>query len=152
MIFSIFSKQAANIFYLVELRSWNDGTAFPYVRNRDGYTKEYLKANRMSVQSKANNAVTLTISNVFQLSVSQFVFKELNAAQIYFAKLKKFVVSPEFDRAAEISLLQVEADSLRSARVLPPEPYASKNVIWLEVFQPSMSRAEYRAAQSSEDE
>lgn len=150
MFFSRFSKQPTKIFYLVELRSWNDGTAFPYVRNRNGYTIEYLKANRMIVQSKGNDAVTLTLSKVFQLSVQQFVFNDLDAARIHFENIKKVVVNPEFDRAAEVSLLQVEADSLRSARVLPPESYARKNVIWLEVFQPSVSSAEYRVAQASE--
>jgi parvulin-like peptidyl-prolyl isomerase len=55
----------------------------------------------------------------------------------------------DMQEAYELSLLQVEAASVNSARVLPPNSYVEKNTIWLETFKPHLSRQEYREQQSA---
>lgn len=133
------------LYYLVELRMWNDGTAFPYVRNREGYTKEYLATEKFKLIKKNSEATQMQCGR-FVITIKQFVFKEIAAARLHFENLKK-LKDTEMREAYEVSLLQVEATSVNNARVLPPNSYIDKNTIWLETFKPHLSRQESRQQQ-----
>lgn len=132
------------IFYIVEIRSWNDGTAFPYVRNRIGFTKDYIQKNKFKITKKQSDAVELECGR-FTLKIKQSIFKDIEAAKSHFINLKKFNFSEiETREAMEFSLMQVEATTVNNARVLPPNSYAEKNTIWLEIYTPHLSSEEYR--------
>ena len=135
------------LYYLVELRMWDDGTAFPYIRNRVGYTKEYLNTEKFKIISKTNEVAEIKCGR-FVITIKQFVFKELSAARLHFENLKKLKDS-DMQEAFELSILQVEATSLNTARILPPNSYVDKNSVWLETFEPHLSRQEYREQQSA---
>lgn len=136
------------IYYVVEIRTWNDGTAFPYVRNRTGFTKDYIQTNKFKVTKEQSDAVELECGR-FTLKIQQSVFKDLEAAKIHFTNLKKINVSEiETREAMEASLMQVEATSVNNARVLPPSPYAERDTIWLEIYTPHLSNEEYRTQKS----
>ena len=136
------------IFYIVEKRTWDDGTAFPYVRNRIGFTKDYIQKNKFKISLKEDDAVELECGR-FKLKIQQSIFKDLEAAKIHFQNLKKFGTSEiEIREAMESSLLQVEATSVNNARILPPNSYAEKNAIWLEIYTPNLSSTEYRNQKS----
>lgn len=139
--------QKKYLFYLVELRMWDDGTAFPYVRNRVGYTKQYLNTEKFKIISKTNEVTEIKCGS-FVITIKQFVFKELSAARLHFENLKKLKDS-DIHEAFELSILQVEATSVNTARILPPNSYVDKNTIWLETFEPHLSRQEYREQQSA---
>ncbi len=134
------------LYYLVELRMWNDGTAFPYIRNRVGYTKEYLNTEKFKIISKTNEVAEIQCGR-FVITIKQFVFKELTAARLHFENLKK-LKDTDMQKAYEVSLMQVEATSVNNARILPPNSYVDKNTVWLETFEPHLSRQEYRQHQS----
>ena len=134
------------LYYLVELRMWDDGTAFPYVRNRLGFTKKYLKTEKFKIIKKNREAAQIQCGR-FVITIKQFVFKEIAAAQLHFENLKK-LKETDAREAFEISLLQVEATSVDNARVLPPNSYIDKNTVWLETFKPHLSGQEYRQKQS----
>lgn len=134
------------LYYLVELRMWNDGTAFPYIRNRVGYTKEYLNTEKFKIISKTNEVAEIQCGR-FVITIKQFVFKELTAARLHFENLKK-LKDTDMQEAYEVSLMQVEATSVNNARILPPNSYVDKNTVWLETFEPHLSRQEYRQHQS----
>ena len=134
------------LYYLVELRMWDDGTAFPYIRNRVGYTKSYLTTEKLKIIAKNREAARIQCG-AFVITIKQFVFKEISAANLHFENLKK-LKDTDMQEAYELSLLQVEAASVNSARVLPPNSYVEKNTIWLETFKPHLSRQEYRNQQS----
>jgi hypothetical protein len=132
--------QNKSLYYLVELRIWNDGTAFPYVRNRIGYTKSYLAEEKFKIVSKNKDAAQIQCGSFF-ITIKQYVFKEIAAATLHFENLKK-IEDVGTQEAYELSLLQVEATSVSDARVLPPNSYVDKNTVWLEIFQPHLSRQE----------
>jgi hypothetical protein len=134
------------LYYLVELRMWNDGTAFPYIRNRVGYTKDYLNTEKFKIISKTNEVAEIQCGR-FVITIKQFVFKELTAARLHFENLKK-LKDTDMQEAYEVSLMQVEATSVNNARILPPNSYVDKNTVWLETFEPHLSRQEYRQHQS----
>jgi hypothetical protein len=125
---------------------WNDGTAFPYIRNRVGYTKEYLNTEKFKIISKTNEVAEIQCGR-FVITIKQFVFKELTAARLHFENLKK-LKDTDMQKAYEVSLMQVEATSVNNARILPPNSYVDKNTVWLETFEPHLSRQEYRQHQS----
>jgi hypothetical protein len=136
------------IFYVVEIRTWNDGTAFPYVRNRIGFTKDYIEKNKFKITKEQSDSAELECGR-FTLKIQQSIFKDLEAAKSHFASLKKFNSSEiETREAMEASLMQVEATSVNNARVLPPNSYAEKNTIWLEIYTPDLSNEEYRNQKS----
>lgn len=128
------------LYYLVELRMWNDGTAFPYVRNREGYTNEYMAAEKFKIIKKNREATQMQCGR-FVITIKQFVFKEIAAARLHFENLKK-LKDTDMREAYEVSLLQVEATSVNKARVLPPNSYVDKNTIWLKTFKPHLSEQE----------
>ena len=134
------------LYYLVELRMWDDGTAFPYIRNRVGYTKSYLTTEKFKIISKSREAAQIQCGP-FVITINQYVFKEISAAMLHFENLKK-LKDTDMQEAYELSLLQVEASSVNTARVLPPNSYVDKNTVWLEIFKPHLSRQEYRHQQS----
>lgn len=134
-----------SIYYLIELRMWSDGTAFPYIRNRSGFTENYLSQEKIKIISK-NNAVAELKCGRFVITIKQFVFKEMSAVRMHFENLKK-LIDTDMSEAYEVSILQVEATSVDDARILPPNSYASKNAIWLETFMPNLSSREYRQHQ-----
>ena len=121
---------------------WNDGTAFPYVRNRIGYTKDYLAEEKFKIISKTKETSQIQCGS-FVITIRQYVFKEISAAMLHFENLKN-IEDAGMKEAYELSLLQVEATSVSNARVLPPNSYAEKNSIWLETYKPHLSRQEYR--------
>jgi len=133
------------LYYLVELRMWSDGTAFPYVRNREGYTKEYIATEKFKIIKKNREATQMQCGR-FVITIKQFVFKEIATARLHFENLKK-LKDTEMREAYEVSLLQVEATSVNNARVLPPNSYIDKNTIWLETFKPHLSGQESRQQQ-----
>jgi len=139
-------------FYLVEIRSWKDGTLYPYVRNRQGYTSDFLKKNNIKIEYRTGEAVDLVFGNGCLLTVRQSAFDNLDAAKMHFSNMKKLLVDPRHMHAGEVSLLQVEASSLRSAYTLPPAFYWDRKAVWLEVFMPHLSNSEYRAQQAREAE
>jgi hypothetical protein len=124
---------------------WNDGTAFPYIRNRSGFTENYLSQEKIKIISKNNEIAELKCGR-FVITIKQFVFEEMSAVRIHFDNLKK-LIDADMSGAYEVSILQVEATSVDDARILPPNSYASKNAIWLETFMPSLSSLEYRQQQ-----
>ena len=134
------------LYYLVELRMWNDGTAFPYIRNRVGYTKSYLTTEKFKIISK-NREVAKIQCGSFIITIQQFVFKEISVAMLHFENLKK-LKDTDTQESYELSLLQVEATSVNNARVLPPNSYIDKNTVWLKTFKPHLSSEEYRQQQS----
>ena len=135
-----------SLYYLVELRMWNDGTALPYIRNRSGFTENYLSQEKIKIISKNNEVAELQCGR-FVITIKQFVFEEMSAVRIHFENLKK-LIDTDMSEAYEVSILQVEATSVDDARILPPNSYASKNAIWLETFMPNLSSLEYRQQQS----
>ncbi len=139
--------QTKFLYYLVELRMWDDGTAFPYIRNRVGYTKEYLNTEKFKIIAKNRESSQIQCGR-FVITIKQFVFKELSAARLHFENLKKLKDSG-MQEAFELSILQVEASSVNTARILPPNSYVDKNTVWLETFEPHLSRQEYREQQSA---
>lgn len=137
-MFGWLRKQETRIFYLVEVRTWNDGTLFQTCRNREGFTKQFMATKRLRVVRKTKDEISFDSGHGL-IGIRQFVFKEFEAAQTQFETLKKRVVQADFEPAAEVSLIQVEARSADSARVMPPQTYASKSAIWLDVCQPAIS-------------
>jgi hypothetical protein len=129
---------------------WDDGTAFPYVRNREGYTKKYLTTEKFILTKKNREAVQIQCGR-FVITIKQFVFKEIATAKLHFENLKK-LKDTDMQEAYEVSLLQVEATSVDNARVLPPNSYIDKNTIWLETFKPHLSEQEQRQQQSLSNE
>ena len=138
------------LYYLVELRMWNDGTAFPYVRNREGFTKKYLTTEKFKIILKNREAAQIQCGR-FVITIKQFVFKEIAAARLHFENLKK-LKDTDMQEAYEVSLLQVEATSVNNARILPPNSYVDKNTVWLETFKPHVSSQEYRKQHPSPNE
>jgi len=126
---------------------WDDGTAFPYIRNRVGYTKEHLNTEKFKIIAKNKESSQIQCGR-FVITIKQFVFKELSAARLHFENLKKLKDS-DMQEAFELSILQVEASSVNTARILPPNSYVDKNTVWLETFEPHLSRQEYREQQSA---
>lgn len=136
------AAQQKSLYYLIELRMWNDGTAFPHIRNRSGFTDNYLSQEKIKITSKTNEVAELKCGK-FVITIKQFVFNEMSAVRIHFENLKK-LNDTDMSEAYEVSILQVEATSVEDARILPPDSYTSKNAIWLETFMPNLSSLEYR--------
>lgn len=121
-------------YFMVELRSWKDGTMTNHARNYSGYDKRYFKNTTLRLVKKDPKGFTLHHSNGGIIRVNQTIFTSLDAARVYFETLKP--LSETSDTAIQIDLWRVVGRTRKSARIYPPASYSSREAVSLARYQP----------------